>query len=59
MTKREAIETILSGHIIDGVKFDCDLDEEADEILIKGLEKIRDWLDAIDEEKQNETTACA
>lgn len=48
MTKREAIKTILSGHPIH-IEFDCDLDEEADEFLIKGLEKIRDWMDAIDE----------
>ena len=48
MTKNEAIKTILSGHSVT-VKFDCDLNEEADDIFIKALEKIRDWADAIDE----------
>lgn len=53
MTKNEAIQNILSGHSVT-VKFDCDLNEEADDIFINALEKIRDWADEIDKELENE-----
>lgn len=48
MTKREAIKIILAGHKIH-IEFDCDLNEEADEVFITSLEEIRDWANAIDE----------